>query len=99
MVVIVDGRPVALVAYAAWTNGTWSAATRHAGMCAVIGGAAFGTWLGLQAAAACSARHRRGRRCRRREPRRCSSATCLAGTPASALAPDLEAPVELAYAV
>lgn len=49
MVVTAMAAPVALVVYAAWANGAWSAATRHAGMAAVAGGAAVGTWLGLHA--------------------------------------------------
>ena len=99
MVVTAMAAPVALVAYAAWANGAWSASTRHAGMCAVAGGAAFGTWLGLQASsglfspvtAAVGAAVGANLALLVRD--------LIAGTPASALAPDLEAPVELAYAV
>jgi pimeloyl-ACP methyl ester carboxylesterase len=49
MVITSMAAPVALLVYAAWANRAWSAATRHAGICAVAGGAAFGTWLGLHA--------------------------------------------------
>jgi hypothetical protein len=49
MVITSMAAPVALVIYAAWANRAWSATTRHAGICAIAGGAAFGTWLGLHA--------------------------------------------------
>jgi pimeloyl-ACP methyl ester carboxylesterase len=44
--------PAAIVVYSAWTRREWTSAVRHAGMCAVAGGAALGAWLGLNTVAA-----------------------------------------------
>ena len=99
MVVTAMAAPVALVAYAAWANGAWSAATRHAGMCAVAGGAAFGTWLGLQASSGLFSAVTAAVGAAVGANLALLVRDLIAGTPASALAPDLEAPVELAYAV
>jgi pimeloyl-ACP methyl ester carboxylesterase len=45
------GVPAAIVVYSAWARSDWTPAVRHAGLCAVAGGAALGAWLGLHAGA------------------------------------------------
>jgi pimeloyl-ACP methyl ester carboxylesterase len=47
MLVLSIGAPVALAVYFAWVHRTWSGSIRNAGLCAVVGGAAVGAWLGL----------------------------------------------------
>src|SRR3954454_6240602 len=49
LVIVSIGAPVAVLVYTAWTNRNWTASVRHAGLCAAIGGAAIGAWLGLHA--------------------------------------------------
>jgi hypothetical protein len=68
-------------------------------MWAVAGGAAFGTWLGLQASSGLFSAVTAAVGAAVGANLALLVRDLIAGTPASALAPDLEAPVELAYAV